>query len=123
MRSTLSISALLALLLPSGCGVHAAKQDTSRQAETHFRDYKVIISESDGSRVEIPKGVNLVYAMGGGRFFVGNLAANENKEMATPIGMDIAREGQPNLVVSAYTGGAHCCSTFLIFETKKICYI
>ncbi len=114
----MAILALLALLLLSGYGEHAAKQDTSRQAETHFRDYKVIISESDGSRVEIPKGVNFVYAMGGGRFFVGNLAANENKDIATPIGMDIAGEGQPNLVISAYTGGAHC-STFLIFETKK----
>ena len=116
MRSIFQTSGILLLLLLSGCGEHTGKQDTSRQTEARFRDYKVIISESDESRVEIFKGATLVYAMDGHRFFIGNPEVNEKKEIATPIGMDITGEGQPNLVISEYTGGAHCCSLFHIFE-------
>lgn len=116
MRATLSISAILALLLLSGCGEHTGKQDTSRKTETRFQDYKVLISESDESRVEIFKGATLVYAMDGHRFFIGNPESNEKKEIATPIGMDVTGDGQPDLVISEYTGGAHCCSLFHIFE-------
>ena len=104
------------MLLLSGCGEHAGKQDTSRKTEARFRDYKVIISESDESRVEIFKGAALVYAMDGHRFFIGNPEANEKKEIAIPIGMDITGDGQPDLVIHEYTGGAHCCSLFHIFE-------
>ena len=116
-RSIFQTSGILLLLLLSGCGKHAAKQDTSRQNEARFRDYKVIISESDESRVEIFKGATLVYAMDGHRFFIGSSdGADGKKECATPIGMDITGEGQPDLVIHEYTGGAHCCSLFHIFE-------
>lgn len=108
---------ILLLLLLSGCGEHTGKQDTSRQTEARFRDYKVVISESDESRVEIFKGATLVYAMDGHRFFIGSSdGADGKKECSTPIGMDITGEGQPDLVIHEYTGGAHCCSLFHIFE-------
>lgn len=32
------------------------------------------------------------------------------------IGEDITGDGRPNVVVEFYSGGAHCCDTYLIFE-------
>ena len=120
MCSIFSISGIFALLLLLGCGEHTGKQDASRETESRFRDYKVIISEADESRVEIFKGATLVYAMDGHRFFIGSSNGSDGKkECATPIGMDITGEGQPNLVVSEYTGGAHCCFLIHIFEIGK----
>ncbi|MFA6174196.1 MAG: hypothetical protein WC701_11015 [Kiritimatiellales bacterium] len=124
MRSAFSTLGILVLLLLAGCGEHTQKQDASRKTEARFRDYKVIISESDEnelrggylSRVEIFKGKALVYAMDSHRFDFGNRFNDEKKENATPIGMDITGDGQPNLVIAEYTGGAHCCLLFHIFE-------
>lgn len=125
MRSILPMEGILVLLLLSGCGKPDSKQDTSRRTEARFGDYKVIISESDEnelrggelSRVEIFKGKTPVYEMSGHRFFIGSYRGeDEKKECATPIGMDITGEGQPDLVIFEWTGGAHCCHLFHIFE-------
>jgi hypothetical protein len=97
----------------------------SRRTEAQFQSYKVVILESDEnelrggdlSRIEIFKGKTLVYKMNGHRFFIGSDHDEDGKEeCSTPIGMDITGDGQPDLVIREYTGGAHCCSLFHIFE-------
>ena len=109
------LSGILLLLL-LGCGERTGKQDTSRKTEARFRDYKVIISESDESRVEIFKGKALVYAMDSHSFSIGSSDGEEGKkENATPIGADITGEGQPKLVISEWTGGVGSYSLH-IFE-------
>jgi hypothetical protein len=119
MRFILLTSGILVLLLLSGCGEHNRKQ-TSWKNEVRFQDYKVKISELDdggSSRVEILKGKTPVYEMSGHRFYIGICCdGDETKTNATPIGMDITGGGQPNLIISEYTGGAHCCSLVHIFE-------
>ncbi|MEI8206402.1 MAG: hypothetical protein WCG03_05945 [Kiritimatiellales bacterium] len=127
MRSIFQTSGILLLLLLLGCGEHTSKKASSRQTEARFRDYKVIISESDErdalggdlSRVEIFKGKVLVYAMDGHRFEVGTRFGVEEIENTAPIGTDITGDGQPNLVISEYTGGAHCCHDLHIFEIGR----
>ena len=38
---------------------------------------------------------------------------------AYSLGKDITGRGRPNLVIRAWTGGAHCCFDFYIFELAK----
>ena len=35
------------------------------------------------------------------------------------MGKDITGKGEPNLVINEWSGGAHCCYTFDVFEIGK----
>ena len=37
---------------------------------------------------------------------------------AVANGTDVTGRGHPNMIVSAYTGGAHCCTSHLVFELQ-----
>jgi len=45
----------------------------------------------------------------------------ENKEQAAllKVGRDITGDGQPNLVIADYSGGAHCCLSYYVFSVGK----
>ena len=55
----------------------------------------------------------------GGKFYVGSAISEDNerqKPQPIAIGKDITGEGKPNLVVMEWSGGAHCCSDYYVFE-------
>jgi hypothetical protein len=118
----LIIGILIQLLLLENI-VRASEQNMSLQTEVRFRDYKVRIyglreddNELDRARLEVIKGTTPVYSKRGYEFRIGSLYEDEKKEIANKIGTDITGAGQPDLVISEYTGGAHCCLFLHIFE-------
>lgn len=49
-------------------------------------------------------------------FRIGSLNEDEKSHSLLRMGSDITGDGRPDLVVSEYTGGAHCCLRFHVFE-------
>jgi hypothetical protein len=92
------------------------------QAEQPFRDYIVrVYREPQGGEgsFEILKGRQRVYAAVSHEFEVSSLHESETAGSMIAIGKDITGTGKPNLVVSEWTGGAHCCYFAHIFDIGK----
>jgi hypothetical protein len=86
------------------------------QDEQSFGDYVVRIYRLNKGSFEIlRKGVR-VYAAHGHCFQIGSINEEYKTNSLVSIGSDINGDGKPNLVVSEWTGGAHCCFLFHIFE-------
>ncbi len=52
----------------------------------------------------------------GEKFFIGPMYKDDPDAPLIKMGMDITGDGQPDLVVSEWLGGANCCLIFHIFE-------
>jgi hypothetical protein len=52
----------------------------------------------------------------GEKFFIGMMNDKDPDASIVKMGVDITGNGQPDLVVSEWSGGANCCLTFHIFE-------
>ncbi len=50
------------------------------------------------------------------KFFIGTMYDNDPDAALVKMGMDITGSGQPDVVVSEWSGGANCCLTIHIFE-------
>ncbi len=90
------------------------------QEEKSFGDYVVRTYRNDegisgGSLEILRKGVR-VHAAHGHRFQIGSIYEEDKPYSLINIGTDITGDGRPNLVVSEWTGGAHCCFLFHLFE-------
>lgn len=136
MRHIALLALLLAGLLPGQ--VHAAcpVDDTAKgifaypafmEAQVTFKDYQVRIFDSKvcdpspfraRSGLEILKSGKRVYARTGNSFALGYpLQDNQSPDsVKLKVGDDITGEGLPDLLVSEWSGGPHCCYTFHIFQ-------
>ncbi len=76
-------------------------------------DYRATLMEST---LEIYKGDEQVFKMNEWRFYFGHLHADQHPNDLIKIGTDITGNEKPNLVVSSWSGGAHCCHSYYIFE-------
>ncbi len=66
---------------------------------------------------EILQGEESLFRRSGGLFYIGDhLPGEEEFEAGRFFGPDLTGDGQPNLAVWEYTGGAHCCSLLYLFE-------
>jgi hypothetical protein len=52
----------------------------------------------------------------GEKFFIGTMYKDDTDAAMVKMGMDITGAGQPDLVISEYSGSANCCLLFHIFE-------
>ena len=52
----------------------------------------------------------------GEKFFIGTMYKDDPDAAFVKMGMDITGDGQPDLVISEWLGGANCCLLFHIFE-------
>jgi hypothetical protein len=52
----------------------------------------------------------------GEKFFIGTMDKDDPDAALVKMGMDITGDGQPDLVISEWLGGANCCLVFHIFE-------
>lgn len=50
------------------------------------------------------------------KFFIGTMYKDDPDAALIKMGMDITGDGQPDLVISEWLGGANCCLIFHIFE-------
>jgi hypothetical protein len=93
-------------------------------SEKRFRDYTVrTYSEGLGSgSLEIfLKGKRVFRIRQGGTFEIVEIEADRKKHRTSIplIGKDINGNGIPDLVICEYSGGAHCCFSYYIFEMGK----
>jgi hypothetical protein len=51
-------------------------------------------------------------------FTLGQPASTDGNYFAVPNGADVTGRGHPDMIVSAYSGGAHCCTTHYVFELE-----
>jgi len=56
----------------------------------------------------------------GGGYTIGQKANSDNHIPAIANGTDLTGRGNPDVTVSEYTGGAHCCLIQYIFELKPV---
>jgi len=94
--------------------------------EQEFRDYTASIYRDDlgcgGSYVEIRQARKLVYTSHNlcrASMRVGGLDPGDPDDRLIAAGTDITGDGQPDLVVTGYSGGANCCLNFYIFELGR----
>jgi len=88
-----------------------------------FQDYTVkTYSDADNGlgSLEIYKSGQLIYQKDGYRFYIG-LADQDNIEgnKLVAIGHDLTGKGIPDLLIAEWTGGAHCCYNFYLFEIGR----
>jgi hypothetical protein len=108
-------------LLP---GMAYAKPWKELQEKKQFRDYviKVYLTEEGEGRVVISRKGKTVFELkeeNGARYKVGVISGDKKYNAEIPVGKDITGRGIPNLVISAWSGGAHCCYTYHILELGK----
>lgn len=94
---------------------------------TTFKDYEIRLyhqpdcQTAPGSRIaglQILKAGKQVYVQTGYSFAIGYpLDQDQPPDSAKPtVGMDFSGEGVPELLVSEWSGGAHCCYSFHLFR-------
>ena len=89
------------------------------EREFAFRDYVVKIyrdEETGFGAFEILKIDKRVYAKVGFKFQLGSIYEHEKRTSLIDIGRDITGDRSPNLVISEWTGGAHCFFFFYVFD-------
>jgi len=86
------------------------------QEEQSFGDYVVRTYRMDEGSFEILRKGFRVHAAHGNSFRIGSIYEDDKTNSLITIGSDITGDGKPNLVVSEWTGGAHCDFIFHIFE-------
>jgi len=105
------------------------KLETSQSYDTY--QVRIYGKEEEGvgrkGYFEILQNGKRVYFQKGYKFRIGLIYTDaEFKEMGLTIsndivamGKDITGRGVPNLVINEWTGGAHCCHKFYVFEVGK----
>ncbi|MHC1741501.1 MAG: hypothetical protein AB9873_00550 [Syntrophobacteraceae bacterium] len=101
----------------------APKDELHETDERVFGDYTLRIAHvlnDQGSRgtFEVLQNGQKIYSRNGHRFAFGHVYSDEptlDNELVA-IGKDITGNGVPNLVVSEWSGGAHCCFVFHVYE-------
>lgn len=109
-----ALSGLSGCRSPGRSGVVAERHLT---AERHFRNYTVRVyeREEDGF-FEILRDGRRVHSATGFRFGIDGTPFVTRTNLPVPMGRSINGDHRPNLVVEEWTGGAHCCSVFHVFE-------
>ena len=78
-------------------------------------------SSDDGSCLQVISGGKVVFRRAVDRFesFTLGQPANPNENLpAIANGTDVTGRGHPDMIVSLFTGGAHCCMSHFVFELE-----
>ncbi len=84
--------------------------------ERDFGDYVVRIYREHMSSFEILHQGIRVHSGEGFKFRIGSIYEERKTNSLITMGADITGDGIPNLVISEWTGGGHCCYFFHVFE-------
>ncbi len=102
---------------PSRLCAPAGLADSAKVDHYVFRTYE----SDDGACLEALRAGKIVYRRAGAdvaRYTLGQQEDPDNSIPAIPNGTDVTGRGQPDMIVSSYTGGAHCCTAHLLFELE-----
>jgi len=108
--------------------VEPTKVDCSSMAYKHnvtvdgysFRTYLEDTYTSEFSCLVVLHAGKVVYrkAEEGGEFSLGQAAQPDYGVPAIAPGTDVTGRGHPEMIASYYSGGAHCCTSILLFELE-----
>jgi hypothetical protein len=92
----------------------SALSATAKVDNTLFRSYQ----SNDGACLEAVRGGKVVFRSTGDvqSYTLGQQAGGNITSI--PNGTDVTGRGRPDMIVSAWSGGAHCCSEHLVFELE-----
>ncbi len=117
--------------LPEGFpDVSSPMKASDLQDEQTFGDYKIQIyrnMRSGFSELRVLKKGLEVFSQGGFVFKIGLINDDIPGNKLVKVGNDINKDGQPDLVVSEWSGGAHCCIDYYVFslgdQVKQVGFI
>ena len=97
-----------------------AEKGETPEDQRSFKDYVVKTYRDfikDTGRFELYRNGELIHQQKNSHFYIG-LVSQEDKEGNEPVAMgrDMTGKGIPNLLISEFSGGAHCCFRFFLFE-------
>ncbi len=91
-----------------------------------FQNYRILVTQDDKApwqkrqTLAIERGGKSVYRQQSYDFHLGGFDPSDAKQKGLlAVGKDVTGAGVPDLVVSEYTGGAHCCFLAHVFELGK----
>jgi len=88
--------------------------------EQSYRDYIVrVFCYGDGFMQILKKG-SQIYSDSGYIYQIGSTYEDEKTNSLITMGKNITGDGQPNLVISDWTGGAHCCFRLHVFQIGNV---
>lgn len=108
----------LANLVQATFPTQPAEEGFELKDEQTFKNYIVRIYQKKSSEAgyfEIFRNNEQIYRQEGYYFFVGDSYKTEGDD-PTSMGVDITGNSAPDLVISEWTGGSHCCKNYNIFE-------
>lgn len=93
-------------------------QKRTGTTEGAFRDYVIRVYRSPDyeSCLQIKQHGNVIYTLNSHDFRIGTSMGDASGDEQIPLGTDITGTGQPNAVIIAWSGGAHCCATLYLVE-------
>ena len=119
------LGAVILCLLASNVFAESSKKSPPLQKSTSYGEYVANTyfdpnANTKDAYYEILRNKKSVYrgraTENGERFMIGTLYDDDSDAKLVTMGNDITGNGQPDLVVSEWSGGANCCLTFHIFE-------
>jgi hypothetical protein len=85
-----------------------------------FKTYQELTLKNESACLEVVRADKVVFRKveEGGEFSLGQKAQPEYGVPSIPSGTDVTGRGHPNMIASYYSGGAHCCTSILLFELE-----
>jgi hypothetical protein len=93
-------------------------KDVAKVGQFIFKSYK---SEDDGACLQVIRDGKLIFRRtvdSREGYTLGQPGDQKSKIPAIANGTDITGRGHPDMIVSFYTGGAHCCTLHYVFELE-----
>lgn len=128
-QAKLCLSAIVIVLLLGGLAFRTPRalagnrpplQNSASFGDYTARTYFDPSSNQKDAYFEILRNKKALYRQqateNGERFVVGTLYDDDPDSKLVTMGRDITGDGEPDLVISEWTGGANCCLTLHIFE-------
>jgi hypothetical protein len=95
----------------------AQRADSARVGQYLFRTY----GSDDGACLQVSLNGKVLFRRandGTQQYTLGQPGDPNENIPAIPNGADVTGRGQPDMIVSSFTGGAHCCTEHLVFELE-----
>jgi hypothetical protein len=85
-----------------------------------FKTYEAVNPDDDPACLRIYRNGKIVYFLAAEeqKYFLGQPADARFKIPHVPNGVDLTGNGRPDMIVTSWSGGAHCCYTHYIFELR-----
>jgi len=100
-------------------GPDAACAGKNRIGQVKVSGFTFATYSSDfGSCLRVVSGGKTVFSHAAASFTLGQDASTDGNYLGVPNGADVTGRGHPDMIVSEFTGGAHCCMSHYVFELE-----